>query len=266
MKPIVLIALICSFSLLSAQTNGLILEDEAYEATAIAEIIDDSIRGKLPLVVDLRPFCPKAGDQGDLPSCVAWALANALTIQKAQKEGVEAPAQVDKMRFSVAYIYNQIKYKGYCNLGASFTVGLELLKYKGDCPAVFLPYSQDCDPMPNYRHHNKAYPYRIKAYHKVFERHASKNEKIDNILDALALNHPVLIAMNVPFDFRTNIPALYTPWLAEDPHAMVIVGYDDRYETFTILNSYGPDWGDNGFFEIDWDTLGKWVRYGFVIE
>ena len=36
-------------------------------------------------------------------------------------------------------------------------------------------------------------------------------------------------------------------------HLMTIVGYDDNDKTFTIANSWGDYWGDNGYFYIDYE-------------
>ena len=33
-------------------------------------------------------------------------------------------------------------------------------------------------------------------------------------------------------------------------HAVAIVGYDDAEQCWIIKNSWGPDWGENGFFRI----------------
>jgi C1A family cysteine protease len=265
MKPLMLFVLVLAIPLLAqAQKNGLILDDEAYEAAVLMD--KDSTRGKIPRTINLRKYCPIPGDQQDLPSCVAWALANAMTLQKARADKVSDAQMINERKFSVAYIYNQIKYKGDCDLGASFAAGIKLLKTKGNCPENLLPYSTNCNPTPNQSHHQKAYPNRIAGYRKVFSGGASKDEKIDNILDALAAKRPVLIGMKVPYDFRSRIPPLRSAWKAEDPHAMLIVGYSEITETFLIMNSYGSNWGDNGFFRMDWDTLGEQVRYAYVLS
>ena len=41
------------------------------------------------------------------------------------------------------------------------------------------------------------------------------------------------------------------------PHAIVLVGYDDNYKggSFRALNSYGEDWGDDGFFWITYEDF-----------
>ncbi|MCB9267136.1 MAG: C1 family peptidase [Lewinellaceae bacterium] len=240
--------------------QGLIPDDEAYMQAPLVE--KDSVRGKIPPYIDLRPYCPVAGDQGGLPSCAAWSLANAMTILKAMEEERADTREIERMRFSVAYIYNQV---GDCYRGAKFSSCLELLEQKGNCPAALLAYSQDCNPNPGEQHHARAYPNRIRDYRKVFGLHASADDKIDNILDELARYRPVVVSMKVPADFRNNIPPIRGPWPGEDPHAMVVVGYDEYSETFTLMNSYGPAWGNRGFFEMDWETLGEQVKYGYVI-
>lgn len=266
MKPILLVILMLVTSSALAQSNGLILDDEAYKQAILADTITDSTRGGgLPDEVDLRRYCPIAGDQGDLPSCVAWSLANALTIHQAKKQGITNQEAIHQIRFSVAYIYNQINYKGLCDMGATMTSGLNLLKEKGDCPAYALPYTEQCIPKPNSQHNKKAEKYKIKGKRKLFSQSASVDTKINRILDELSVGHPVVIAMNVPYNFRSYIPAPYTPWPGDEPHAMLVVGYNDQYNFFTVMNSYGPHWGDDGFFHLDWNTLGQQVIYGYVL-
>ena len=37
-------------------------------------------------------------------------------------------------------------------------------------------------------------------------------------------------------------------------HAVLIVGYDDETETYDILNSHGPYWGDgHGYFRMKYE-------------
>lgn len=40
-------------------------------------------------------------------------------------------------------------------------------------------------------------------------------------------------------------------------HAMTIVGYDDVRQAFRIRNSWGPDWGDNGYAWLSYKELSK---------
>ena len=263
MKFLIAPLLLLCTPLLLAQKSGLILDDQAYEQTPLVEKPDE--RGNLRTKVDLRPYCPKPGDQGGLPSCVAWTLANALTIKKTIKQRQKDPEEIEKMRYSVSYIYNQIAYQGDCEGGATFTDGFELLRTRGDCPATSLTYSLDCNPNPEIQHHTEAFPHRIQEHRRLFSLDADKDEKIDNILDELNRFRPVLVGVNIPLDFRFNIPQPKAEWSAAEGHAMVVVGYNEYSKTFILMNSYGTDWGEGGFFEMDWDTLGEQVLYGYVM-
>ena len=57
-------------------------------------------------------------------------------------------------------------------------------------------------------------------------------------------------------DSRNNFIA---PKGNEGPHAIVIVGYDDNHNggSFKVLNSYGLDFGDNGYF---------WIKYSDLVD
>ena len=45
-------------------------------------------------------------------------------------------------------------------------------------------------------------------------------------------------------------------------HAMCVIGYDDNKGggAFEVMNSWGEDWGDNGFFWITYDDFTKHVN------
>ena len=52
----------------------------------------------------------------------------------------------------------------------------------------------------------------------------------------------------------TEDAPIWQPGGADDKpiggHALVVVGYDDAAGVFDLLNSWGPNWGDNGFFQM----------------
>jgi C1A family cysteine protease len=45
-------------------------------------------------------------------------------------------------------------------------------------------------------------------------------------------------------------------------HAILLVGYDDKEQCFIVKNSWGPDWGENGFFRIAYSELDSVVGFG----
>lgn len=38
-------------------------------------------------------------------------------------------------------------------------------------------------------------------------------------------------------------------------HAVLAVGYDESKQRFICRNSWGPEWGDNGYFTMPYDYL-----------
>lgn len=256
----------CTFqSVAQEEYNGLILEDEYFEATPLSPILPE--RGTLPLLKDLTPFCPTPGDQGQQPSCVAWTIANALTVIRAAKANERNPDRKRAMTHSVAYIYNQIKHQGDCQKGATFSAGLHLLRTKGDCLAKDLSYDHtQCHQLPQRLHHQQAARYRIANYYKLFDKSSSVESKIHAILSTIANEQPVILGLKVPFGLRKRVPQNAEDWKPETHHAMLAVGYNDLTETITLMNSYGPHWGEQGFCEIDYQSLGANVVYAYVLE
>jgi hypothetical protein len=46
-------------------------------------------------------------------------------------------------------------------------------------------------------------------------------------------------------------------------HALCVVGYDNINKEFEIINSWGTDWGNNGFFNISYDNYGKYCNEAY---
>lgn len=246
--------------------NGLILDDEGYEQVPLRPFPDE--RGlDLPGVVSLRSFAPTAGDQGDYYSCAAWALANALTISKARKYGLEDRREIDIVRHSPAYIYNQGKEGDGCQVGMKFNDGLDLMQTMGDCLEADFSYEQYfCDQQPRQIHHNQAANYRIEGFERIMTSNYHNEKKIDAIRESLFNGLPVVVGMEVPLNFREAEPGRLYWSDGIEHHAMVIVGYNDWNYTFEILNSYGTEWGDNGFFKMDYDVMARRLIYGYVLH
>ena len=45
-------------------------------------------------------------------------------------------------------------------------------------------------------------------------------------------------------------------------HAVLIVGWDDAEECFIVKNSWGENWGENGYFRIAYSQVTNQVRFG----
>ena len=93
--------------------TGMILdeeEDKTYHSKPRRARYDSKKFTELPLRVNLKPYCPLVGDQGEINSCVGWATGyGALTIQQAIENGWTDKRMITKNAHSALFIYNQIK-------------------------------------------------------------------------------------------------------------------------------------------------------------
>jgi C1A family cysteine protease len=77
---------------------------------------------------------------------------------------------------------------------------------------------------------------------------------IDAIKSALQ-NGPLITTLTVYADFMSYSSGIYqhTTGDALGGHAVSIVGYDDTQRYWVIRNSWGSDWGENGFIRVSYD-------------
>lgn len=68
---------------------------------------------------------------------------------------------------------------------------------------------------------------------------------------------PVVLQMEVFEDFLYYKSGVYKHVTGNHVgyHSVVIVGYNDEYNAFLVKNSWGKDWGENGYCWIDYDQL-----------
>lgn len=77
---------------------------------------------------------------------------------------------------------------------------------------------------------------------------------------------PVLATMHLYAGFENYTGGVYRPPQGLPRlgnHTVELVGYDDGAEAWIIKNSAGPDWGENGFARIAYETCGIFTQNGF---
>ena len=91
-----------------------------------------------------------------------------------------------------------------------------------------------------------------------------------NDMKAALQTGPVCIAMWVPTDysFQYYSGGIYTyngfgnPMGDSLNHAVLLVGYNDEQEYFLIKNSWGTEWGENGYVKIAYECVNNGVALG----
>ena len=114
--------------------------------------------------------------------------------------------------------------------------------------------------------------YKIENYATLFSSRSSSNFKISAVKKSLAEYKAVVITMFLPKSFFSCDDVFYG---GDEPgrnsgHAMCLVGYDDsKYGgSFLIQNSWGNDWGNNGYTWIPYSVFGdkKYLKGAYEVE
>jgi C1A family cysteine protease len=90
------------------------------------------------------------------------------------------------------------------------------------------------------------------------------SQTVASLKSALYTRGPINVGMMVYTDFSYYSSGIYqyTYGQQEGGHAVLIVGYDDDQEYFIVKNSWGSDWGENGFFRIAYSQVDSGVDFG----
>lgn len=215
--------------------------------------------------VDLRPWCSPIEDQLHLGSCVGQAIVGAfeLMVNKLYSDRF-----IDLSRLFVYYnarLYDNLVDE---DVGAYMRDGIKAVKEYGVCSEQLWPYNvQKFSTAPGVDCYIEAKNRIIRRYYRV--------RSSEDVVNAVNENYPVVISMSVYNSFYDlELPGravLALPQLWEEMiggHAVCIVGYDLAKKQFTCRNSFGLDWGDQGYFYMPFSyvTNNVWDSWIFDIE
>ena len=237
--------------------SGYSFSPEQFKKASVYEgLADDVTKNPLPESVSLLRFAPDRQNQGQQGSCVAWSSTYAArTIVEAASTGQSG----NSTAYSPAYVYNQIGLEG-CQ-GAYIQNAMELMTNKGVVAYSDFPYTdQDCSRKPNSVLDSKASQNRMHGFTRLTNGEGVEGISVRAVKEHLAKDAPVVIGMMVGGSFMQSMMGkdLWTPTnedrsqMGFGGHAMCVIGYDDRKQAVQIMNSWGPEWGNNGV---------AWVRY-----
>ena len=271
MKKLLLIALISVFSFqIFAQATGLIFDEDAYRKSPRLSPALRFSDANIPTVYSLKKYCPTAGDQGQIGSCVGWSSGYAaLTISWAAKHEVTSQDIINKHAKSALFIYNQLKGPDIgkpCGRGLNIDQAMRWLVKNGDCDiTLFNPNS--CYEFPSEEIKTLAHGFPVESYHTLI---SSYDPIVSAVRTSISQDKPVVGCFKYfpnSFDFAgmhgvwpTNTTELQHD---DDSHAMCIVGYDDINKQFEILNSWGTGWGNNGYFKISYQDFAAICQGGY---
>jgi len=251
---------------------GLEFSKEKYEnVTETVPLITRSVTS-VPRNYSIKAYSPTPGNQGRQPSCVGWASGyGARTIANAVKNGwANNTSKINQNTYSPAFVYNLIKFKGdnNCKRGSYIADAMKLLNTFGILELKDFSYSQtDCVKNPSSYGLQKAKNNTILTYERLAKWDNPYN-LVGKVKKAIANKNPVVIGMQVSSTFFKAKGAWNGVHTSKPGgHAMVVVGYDDdKYGgSFELLNSWGTNWGNNGYIWVKYADFKKNTKTAYVL-
>lgn len=244
---------------------------------------------QLPTSVDLSTskYFPQIGDQGGIGSCVSWATTYYQFTYEAHKLNNIVTTYTNS--YSPAWTYNFTNGGG--NYGSNLNNAYNVLKNQGALTLVDMPYNKN---KYNYSWSTdtEAMTDALKTRASIIDRITilSKGTCITNNKDSDLIAVKSLLNSGKVFTIRTyseiglmnwstknaynnpNEMVAYRAYKVNSGHAMTVVGYDDNIccdvngngviedserGAFKVANSWGKDWGNNGYIWVLYDALNQ---------
>lgn len=206
----------------------------------------------LPASADLRSQCPPVYDQGQLGSCTANAIAAAMQFERMKQK------LNDFIPSRLFIYYNERLIEGTVNSdsGAMIRDGIKSVGNQGDCPETEWPYN-----IANFAEKPPAKCYRDAVKHKaILYQRLIRN--LNQMRGCLAAGYPFTVGFSVYESFESqqvsqtgNAPMPAAGEKLLGGHAVLAVGYDDSQQRFILRNSWGSNWGMQGYFTLPYAYL-----------
>ncbi len=237
------------------RADGSVIKTNGYQPTAknlcaaAPQFSSHNSGANLPSKVDLRKYMTPVEQQGAIGSCTANSCAGAYEYLINRNEG----RLYDISRLFL--YYNSRCMNGQQNVGMGAPLGnvLQCLSETGVCSEQLWPYITSkvfIRPPQN-------------TYDEAKDRTISKYEYVPTDLDTwksvLAEGYPIIFGANLYQAFQQprngRIPMPRQNEVSTGAHAMLCVGYSDPDRVFIVRNSWGHQWGDNGYCYFPYDYL-----------
>lgn len=198
--------------------------------------------------VDLSADMPPCYDQGDLGSCTANAIAGVL-----QYDEIKQKLAVQTTPSRLFIYWNERYLDPYTSVtedtGSTITMGIRACKTYGFADESDWPYN-----VQKFAVEAPGAVYASATKNRITD-YARVNQTVQDLQAALAAGHPVAFGFSVYQSFESNAVAkngiVPMPLRRErmvGGHATVLVGFDNTTQRFKVRNSWGPKWGDGGYF------------------
>jgi C1A family cysteine protease len=231
------------------------------------------VQRDLQPIVDLRKDMPPIYDQGMLGSCTANALGAAFEYNQMKNlvpytcMPKNPPTVFMPSRLFIYYNERVLGGNVMYDTGAALEDGVMSLYNHGVCPETVWAYNTDkFINKPPKTAYWKAKKTRVRNYKKI-------PKELAQLRASLSEGYPISFGMQIFESFESDTVAKHgmVPYPAPfeecyGGHAVLLVGYNDNLKLFIVRNSWGDDWGDDGYFFMPYEyVLSSYCRDFWVL-
>lgn len=198
------------------------------------------------------PNLPDVFDQGELGSCTANAIANAYLYDLIKQQGATFIPSRLFIYYNERVLENSIGFDS----GASIRDSVKAIASKGVCPESFWPYD-----IPKFTILPTPSCFLIGNGHRAI-RYSRLIQSLNQLKASLVSGYPFVFGFSVYESFESEATAhtgvVTPPQLSEalmGAHAGLAIGYNDAAQRFFVMNSWGKEWGQGGFFTMPYSYI-----------
>ena len=208
---------------------------------------------KLPAKADLRRQLPPVYDQGDMNACTANAIAAAIEFDEIRQK--MTPRFIPSRLF---IYFNERTMEGTVqkDAGGQIRDGIKSVAKRGVPEEKLWKYDKKLLKLkPPPTAFDQARQYKTLNYARMMHR-------LEELKSCLASGFPFIVGLKVFASFVgqevvkmgiVNMPKKREKGVGL--HAAIVCGYDDANQRFMVRNSFGTDWGMDGYFTLPYSYL-----------
>jgi C1A family cysteine protease len=209
---------------------------------------------------DGRNFLPDPSHQGECGSCVSFASIAALEAQ------LNIACDSPERSFNMSRQFFFSCGGGFCRNGWKLSSAMSFLTESGVPDASCMPYtsSEGRDTQCS----AACTDFKDRSINGIATKLITSGYIDRDKIKAAILNGPLVANMILYEDLEYYKDGVYRhiDGAKLGNHAIVFVGWDNSDSSWIAMNSWGPEWGQRGFFKVAWDDVSLPGRYTWSID
>ena len=251
---------------------GLSIDEEKDQSVPFFEPWE-GIEMEIPNSISLEPFVPQVMSQGVAENSGGWAVGYYFaSTEWAMITNQSTQPLVDAFVYDPYYLNKAASSNGNgCSAEVYLSDLCQQLIDNGAKRRNIDP--SDCDPTLDFDKSHSLLDFQEML--RLTDKNGVDSNNILSVKYALANYHAVVFSMNAPASFQYIArDGLFRPSEEERSrnrptraHALTIVGFDDDLYggAFRVVNSWGDEWGDDGYCWISYEDFNRFQEAAYMI-